>query len=60
MPIPFTEARKVCSLVRLRLKQGSNERPLSEAQIASPPLQPSAEDEILKAEVRARLSLNQG
>jgi predicted signal transduction protein with EAL and GGDEF domain len=43
-PLP---AREMANLLR------------AEAQIASPPLQPSAEEEILKAEVRARLSLNQ-
>ncbi|QDW36617.1 EAL domain-containing protein [Bradyrhizobium sp. KBS0727] len=32
----------------------------AEAQMASPPLQPNADDEILKAEVRARLSFGQG
>jgi EAL domain-containing protein (putative c-di-GMP-specific phosphodiesterase class I) len=40
-------AREMASLLR------------AEPQIASPPLQPNADDEILKAEVRARLSLNQ-
>jgi len=43
-PLP---AREMANLLR------------AEAQITSPPLQPSADDEILKAEVRARLSLNQ-
>lgn len=44
-PLP---AREMANLLR------------AESRIASPPLQPSAEDEVVKAEVRARLSLNQG
>ena len=44
-PLP---AREMANLLR------------TESQISSPPLQPSADDEILKAEVRARLSLDQG
>lgn len=44
-PLP---AREMANLLR------------AEAQIASPPLQPSAEDEALRDEVRARLSVNQG
>jgi diguanylate cyclase (GGDEF)-like protein len=44
-PLP---AREMANLLR------------AESQIASPPLQPSADDEALKAEVRARLSAGQG
>lgn len=44
-PLP---AREMASLLR------------TESQISSPPLQPDADDEALKAEVRARLSAGQG